>query len=114
MKFNIEWYKKTNKKINRIYSDKTLDEWQEKTRIINSIIRDIVGLAPTIEKMIGPRHRLFWARVDRSLARRKIKNQNTHSIAGAFKNARARATRCFSPPLSCKKATVSEKLRSSL
>lgn len=40
-----------------------------------------------------------------------MKNQNTHSIAGAFKNARARATRCFSPPLSCKKAIVSEKFR---
>lgn len=44
-------------------------------------------------------------------ARRKMKNQNTHSIAGAFKNARARATRCFSPPLSCKKPIVSEKFR---
>lgn len=37
-----------------------------KTRIINSIIRDIVGLAPTIEKMIGPRHRWFCTCVDRS------------------------------------------------
>jgi hypothetical protein len=28
-------------------------------------------------------------------------NGNAHIIAGDFRNARASATRCFSPPLNC-------------
>lgn len=39
----------------------------------------------------------------------KLRGMNAYIIAGAFKNARAKATRCFSPPLNWTEKSTNHK-----